>query len=107
MKSPRDFRASDFRASECIALGPKQKPIPGKPGIGAQFVSFNFLNPLICAVASSPDAFSAVTPASRRAHSLKVVFAIGAIVAAGPHAAGLKISVRSRTGTDRCDRASR
>jgi len=84
-----------------------KEPIPGKPGTGAQFVSFNFRNPLICPLASSPSAFNALTPASRRAHSLKVVVAIGAIMAAATYAARLEISVRSRRGTDRCDRASR
>jgi hypothetical protein len=40
-------------------------------------------------------------------HSLKVMMPIGAVVAAGAHAAGLEIFVRSRRGTGRCDRASR
>src|SRR6202035_1447120 len=35
---------------------PINKPIPGRPGIGAQFARFNFTNALICAAASSAAA---------------------------------------------------
>jgi len=34
-----------------------KKPIAGRPGIGAQFWSFNFTNKLICAIASSQHQF--------------------------------------------------
>ena len=34
------------------ACAPIKKPIPGQPEIGAHFVSFNFPNNLICAIAS-------------------------------------------------------
>ena len=34
-----------------------KKPIAGKPGIGAQFVSFNFTNSLICRIVSSAGGF--------------------------------------------------
>jgi hypothetical protein len=42
-----------------------------------------------------------------RYHSLKIIMPVGAVEAAGVEAARLEIFVRSRRGTDRCDRASR
>jgi hypothetical protein len=54
-----------------------KKPIAGDPGIGAQFVSFNFTNSLICKIVSSAGGFNQRPTKSftRNAlHSLSLVF---------------------------------
>jgi hypothetical protein len=115
------------------AKGPARFPVRAQL---AQFRSFNFPNNLIWPAASNTfvariraftpvfagygaiRAFYARLRRSRIAalrasiqatigHSLKVMMPVGAVVAARVEAARLEIFVRSRTGTDRCGRASR
>jgi hypothetical protein len=51
-----------LRKPDSPALRTHKKPISGRPAIGAQFVSFNFPNTLICGPASSDTNASATAP---------------------------------------------
>jgi hypothetical protein len=111
--------AAQGRKSPRPSKGPAQ--FPGR----AQCVSFNFLNRLICPAVSSafvarmersemrerPSRIAALRASIQATicdrSLLKVMMPVGAVMAAGVEAARLEISVRSRRGTGRCDRASR
>jgi hypothetical protein len=48
-------RAPRIASPICLVRAGMKKPIPGRPGIGAHFWSFNFTNSLICGIVSSVE----------------------------------------------------